>query len=306
MVYSANLHDLNQQFGIPGRVQVVEGNNGLPKVQISTELATGEMYLHGAHVTRWRPTHSQEVIFLSKQSRWQEGLAIRGGVPICFPWFGAKKDDPKAPAHGFARTRAWTLRSIEERGGNIEVAMFLESDEETKRFWPFDFQLTHLVTFGSNLRMELLVKNTGDRAFQFEEALHTYYQVDDVRKTQIQGLEGCNYLDKTDAFREKLQTGVVSFAGETDRVYLNTTGAVDAIDPGLSRRIRTSKENSHTTVIWNPWQQKAKALGDLGDDEWTQMVCVEVSNVNGAAIELQPGQEHRMCSDVSVDNLKSS
>ncbi|MGC1870793.1 MAG: D-hexose-6-phosphate mutarotase [Acidobacteriaceae bacterium] len=264
------------------------------------------MYLHGAHVTSWRPTHSQEVIFLSKQSLWQEGRAIRGGVPICFPWFGDKKDDPAAPAHGFARSRAWTLQTIEERAGDIEVGMLLESDEETKRFWPFDFQLTHLVTFGSNLRMELLVKNTGDRTFQFEEALHTYYQVGNVLKIQIRGLEGFDYLDKTDAFREKPQTGVVSFAGETDRVYLNTTGAVDVIDPALSRRIRTSKENSHTTVIWNPWKQKAKALGDLGDDEWTQMVCVEVSNVNGAAMELQPGQEHRMCSEVSVENLKTS
>ena len=306
MVYSANLHDLSQQFGIPGRAQVVAGNNGLPKVQISTERATAEMYLHGAHVTSWRPTHSQEIIFLSKQSRWQDGRAIRGGVPICFPWFGDKKDDPTAPAHGFARSRAWTLQTIEERAGNIEVGMLLQSDEETKRFWPFDFQLTHLATFGTNLRMELLVKNTGNRSFRFEEALHTYYQVGDVRRIQIQGLEESDYLDKTDAYQEKLQSGVLSIAGETDRVYVNTISAVEVSDPALSRTIRTCKESSHTTVIWNPWQQKAKALGDLGNDEWTEMVCVEVSNVNGAAIELQPGQEHRMCSEVSVENLKTS
>ena len=186
------------------------------------------------------------------------------------------------------------------------MGMLLQSDEETKRFWPFDFQLTHLATFGTNLRMELLVKNTGNRSFRFEEALHTYYQVGDVRRIQIQGLEESDYLDKTDAYQEKLHSGVLSIAGETDRVYVNTISAVEVSDPALSRTIRTCKESSHTTVIWNPWQQKAKALGDLGNDEWTEMVCVEVSNVNGAAIELQPGQEHRMCSEVSVENLKTS
>src|SRR6266700_1338059 len=137
------------RFDIPGVAQVVEGNGGLAKVRISCPEATGEMYLHGAHVTSWKPSGADEVLFVSSQSRWEDGSAIRGGVPICFPWFGGKADDPKAPAHGFVRTKAWQLEPIAKAGGAVTVSMFTESDESTKKWWPADFRLVHRVTFGS-------------------------------------------------------------------------------------------------------------------------------------------------------------
>ena len=139
---------LNSRFEIPGTAQVVGGNGRLPKVRIASREAVGEMYLHGAHVTCWKPFGREEVLFLSSQSRWEDGQAIRGGVPVCFPWFGNKADDPKAPAHGFVRTRAWQIESIEQIGSAVTVSMFTESNEDTTRWWPAEFRLVHRATFG--------------------------------------------------------------------------------------------------------------------------------------------------------------
>jgi glucose-6-phosphate 1-epimerase len=138
-----------RRFEIPGVAQVVEGKGGLPKVLITSSAAAGEMYLHGAHVTSWKPARGEEVLFVSAESRWEDGHAIRGGVPVCFPWFGAKADDPKAPAHGFVRAKAWQLESIAQAGDAVTVSMFTESSESTSKWWPAEFRLVHRATFGS-------------------------------------------------------------------------------------------------------------------------------------------------------------
>src|SRR5438309_2380654 len=166
--------ELDRRFGIPGIAKVVAGNGGLVKVAITPPAATGEMYLHGAHVTSWKPRDAEEVLFVSSQSRWHADRAIRGGVPICFPWFGNKADDPRAPAHGFVRTTAWQLESIVQAGDAVTVSMFTESNDNTKKWWPADFHLLHRATFGSELKLELVVRNTGTTSLRFEEALHSY------------------------------------------------------------------------------------------------------------------------------------
>jgi glucose-6-phosphate 1-epimerase len=293
----------DRRFDIPGIAQLVEGNGGLPKVRITSPEVVGEMYLHGAHVTSWKPAGGEEVIFLSSQSRWENGHAIRGGVPVCFPWFGGKADDPKAPAHGFVRTKAWQLESIAEAGGAITVSMFTESDEETKRWWPADFRLVHRATFGRELSLELVVTNTGKTSLCFEEALHAYHRVGNVEKVRVRGLDAIHYLDKTDSRRKKMQQGEIMIVSETDRVYLNTRGAIELEDPVLHRRTRVTKENSRTTVVWNPWVQKAHSLSDFADDEWMQMICLETSNVSDFAVDLAPGQQHTMKALVGVVDL---
>jgi glucose-6-phosphate 1-epimerase len=295
--------ELDRRFEIPGTAQVVEGNGGLPKVRITSPHAVGEMYLHGAHVTSWKPAGREEVLFLSSQSGWDDGRAIRGGVPICFPWFGGKADDPKAPAHGFVRTKPWQLESISQAGDSITVSMFTESNESTKKWWPADFRLVHRATFGRELSLELEVSNTGKTPLRFEEALHAYHRVGDIEKARARGLDSVQYLDKTDSNRKKLQHGEIVIVSETDRVYLNTSAAVEVEDPVLHRRIRVTKENSRTTVVWNPWVQKAHALSDFADDEWRQMICIETSNVSDFAVELAPGQQHTMKAIVRVTDL---
>src|SRR5271169_2169031 len=155
------IEELEHHFAINDVAHVVTGKGGLPKVQVTTRQASGEMYVHGAQVTSWKPAGAEEVIFLSDRAQWNEGIAIRGGIPICFPWFRAKADDPRAPAHGFVRTKAWQLESIAQIGDAVTVSMFTESGEDTKRWWAADFGLVYRVTFASELRLELVVTNTG-------------------------------------------------------------------------------------------------------------------------------------------------
>lgn len=300
---AAFVTELERWFGIPEIAQVVTGNGGLPKVRITTARTTGEMYLHGAHVVSWQPAGAKEVLFVSSQSRWQDGQAIRGGVPICFPWFGDKGGDPKAPAHGFVRTKSWTLDSIVHAGDVVTVSMSTASDDDNRQWWPADFRLVHRVSFGSELGLELEVQNTGSSPLHFEEALHSYHRVGDVQTARLVGLDNVQYLDKTDAYREKQQQGDVIVTAETDRVYLNTSGPVELVDPELRRIVRIDKENSLTTVVWNPWSDKARAMSDLGDNEWTLFVCVETSNVLQFGVEVAPGGQHSMKAAIQITGV---
>jgi glucose-6-phosphate 1-epimerase len=292
-----------RQFEIPGIAQVVVGNGGLPKVSITSSEVVGEMYLHGAHVTSWRPVSEEEVLFLSSQSRFEPGRAIRGGVPICFPWFGGKADDATAPAHGFVRTKLWQLESLARAGCAVTVTMSTESDEGTRRGWPAEFRLVHRATFGRELSLQLEVTNTGRTRLRFEEALHSYHRVGNIESVLVRGLDGVHYLDKTARNQEKVQEGEIAITSETDRVYLNTRDAIELEDPVLRRCTRVVKENSATTVVWNPWVQKARALSDLGDDEWAQMICIETSNVADSSVVLAPGEQHTMRALISIPTL---
>jgi glucose-6-phosphate 1-epimerase len=290
-----HIHELNDRFGIPGWAQVVAGNGGLAKVSITSPAASGEVYMQGAQVMSWRPAGGEEVIFVSRQSHWEPGRAIRGGIPICFPWFRGKSDDPKAPAHGFVRTREWTLESVSaEIDGSVTVACATQSDEASRRWWPHDFRLTRRMTFGQKLRMELTTVNTGNTEFQFEEALHTYFRVGDVERVEVRGLARIHYLDNMDANRPKLQIANLRLSAQTDNAYLRAQGAVEIADPELRRSLRTEKHNSASTIVWNPWREGAAKLADLGDDEWHQMICVEGGNILDDAVALGPGEQHTM------------
>jgi glucose-6-phosphate 1-epimerase len=292
------LADLDRTLEIPGVVHFAKGHGGLPKVVIKTPEVQGEMYLHGAHVTSWKPAGKEEVLFISSRSLWEDGSPIRGGVPICFPWFGPKAGDPTAPMHGFVRTRTWQLESITQGPVGVTVSMFIESGPETRKWFPGDFRLIHRVTFGTELSLGLIFQNTGAQRLRFEEALHTYFNVGDVERVRVRGLDSVQYLDKTDSMRKRTQEGDITIVSETDRVYLDTAGTVEMDDP--CRRIRISKKNSRVTVVWNPWVQKAHAMPDFGDDEWKQMICIEACNVGDSAIEVAPGCQHVMKAVVEV------
>jgi glucose-6-phosphate 1-epimerase len=297
---SLDIDELNKRFGVPGTVRKVAGNGGLAKISITSPLAAGEIYLHGAQVTSWSPAGANEVIFVSERSHWTEGRAIRGGIPVCFPWFRGKRDDPAAPAHGFVRTREWNLESVTAEGdGSVVIVCATESDNTTRRWWPHEFRLVHRITLGTTLRMELTAENTGSTAFSFEEALHTYFRVSDVERVDVRGLAGVSYLDNMDANREKIQSGDLTLSGPTDNAYTNTQCAVDILDPLLGRVMRTEKENS-STIVWNPWREGAAKLADLGDDEWQNMICAEAGNILGAAVRLNPGEQHTLRDTLSI------
>jgi glucose-6-phosphate 1-epimerase len=279
---------------IPGVAEVVPGNGGLPKVRVTSPAANAEIYLHGGHVTSWKPAGHDEVFFLSSKSRWEDGQAIRGGIPICFPWFGPKAGDPKAPNHGFVRTKSWQLDSIAQTSDGVSVSLVTESNEATNKWWPADFHLVLRATFGKQLNLELTLSNRGNAPVAFEEALHAYFRVGNVETARVRIPDALRYIDKTDSFRVKTQYHDISISSETDRVYLNTREEIQVEDTDLKRRILITKSNSLNTVVWNPWVEKAGALSDLGPNEWPQMLCVEPSNVGETSIHLAPGQQHTL------------
>ncbi|MGH9676887.1 MAG: D-hexose-6-phosphate mutarotase [Candidatus Acidiferrum sp.] len=296
------LEELHRRFAIPGLVQVVADPTGNPKVLITSTKSTGEILLHGAQVTSWKPTGASEVIFVSRQAVYAEGKAIRGGIPICFPWFRAKAGDPQAPAHGFVRTRLWSLESVEQAGGNVFVTMSTQSDDTTKKWWPHDFRAQLRATFGSELKLELTVTNTSAAPFRFEEALHTYHTVGDIHKARIRGLDGVSYLDNTQSNAQKTQSGDAVITSHTDSAYI-TQNAFELLDPTLHRSVRVSKQNSAVTVVWNPWEQAAHAMSDFADDEWRQMLCVEAANIMQNAVDLAPAQSHTLTVTMAVNPL---
>jgi len=289
---------LDREFGIPAIATVSAGRGGLPRVLISSPRATGEMYLHGGHVTSWTPTGSRDALYCSPNAVWHDGLAIRGGVPVCFPWFGNNAANPAAPAHGFVRTKAWSLGSIASVGGDVSVSLFTDSTDDTRKWWPFDFHLVCRATFGTQLQLELIVTNTGSAPFSFEEALHAYFAVGDAEAISVRGLDGVRYLDKVDHFTEKTQFGEILISSETDRVYLNTQHDLELLDPALGRRITLRKQNSATTVVWNPWAAKSAAMSDLGPGQWKHFLCLETANIGASAVRLGPGKSHTMAAHV--------
>jgi glucose-6-phosphate 1-epimerase len=297
----ARIAGLNELFAIPGVARIVVGSGGFPRILIETKMSAAEIYLYGAQVTSWKPAGADEVLFLSEKSYWETGRAIRGGIPLCFPWFRAKADDPHAPSHGFVRTREWQVESISvEPGESVCVRLSTASDESTRRWWPFDFRLEYRVTVGTSLRLELVITNSGQTTLRFEEALHTYFKVSDVERVRVLGLGGVAYLDNRDGNREKTQPGDLILSRQTDNAYEDAIGPVEIVDPLLGRILKTEKQGSASTIVWNPWSDGATSMSDLGDNEWRGMLCAEGANILNSAVDLDPQQSHAMTISIGV------
>jgi glucose-6-phosphate 1-epimerase len=286
---------LQGTHAIPDRVAFSPGNAGLPKALLSTPASQAEVYLHGAHVTHFALQGQAPILFLSAQSSFDPAKPIRGGVPICFPWFGPRTPDSagNSPMHGFARILPWEVVSTSADGDTASIELSLIDNEQTRKWWLHPFRAQYRVALSPReLVLTLTVANTGPISFRFEEALHTYFAVADVRNVPVEGLDGVEYLDKTDNLARKTQSGPVTIAAETERVYLGTRAPVVIHDPGPGRRVVNTKQNSDATVVWNPWVAKARAMADFGDDEWPRMLCVETANVGPHAVTLAPAASH--------------
>ena len=283
---------------------VVFARGGLPAIPVETPHASATVYLHGAHVTHFQPAGQKPVLFLSEQSHFAGGKPIRGGVPIIFPWFGANASNANLPMHGFARTRAWQLESaVVNTDRSATLTLRLESDDVSRELFPHDFVLRYSVHVAAELTLSLTVEHRSGAAFTFEEALHTYLNVSDVRQVSVAGLKKASYIDKTDGMKVKEpKSPVLRIGGETDRVYLDTASDVTVEDPGWRRSIRIEKTNSRATVVWNPHVNKAKAMADFGDEEWKEMICVETANVAKHAVVLAPGASHTMTARIRVES----
>ena len=294
---------LTAEFGIAGILDFVETEDGLVKAVISLDGMAGELYLQGAHLTAWQPRGARPVLFTSPNSGFAPGRAIRGGIPVIFPWFGPSRHAAAAPQHGFARTAPWHLDGVETAGRESLTLTFSLSDSDVgSPFWPERFRATYTVVLAQTLSLRLAVQNRATHPIIFEEALHAYFAISDITNIAISGLTGTTYIDKTDAARRKRQTaGLVTITAETDSVYLDTPGQCSIEDRGWRRRVVIKKDAAASNVVWNPWAEKAAAMADLGDTAWRGMVCVESGNIADNEIGLAADGEHRMSTEISVD-----
>jgi glucose-6-phosphate 1-epimerase len=291
-----------------GRARVEKGSGNLDRLVITAAEGEAHVYLHGAHVTHFQSRGGRPALFLSEKSHFvdgEPGKAIRGGVPICFPWFGANAAEPSAPAHGFARLLAWRCGDVvDEPGGDVVATLHLEPNAYTRTLFAHDFEATLRVRVGAQLTLDLGVRNTGAAPFAIEEALHSYFAVGDAQRVSITGLETAAYFDKTDGAARKAPEGQpITITRETDRVYPHASGRVTIEDPVWERRIHVDKVGSASTVVWNPWVDKARAMADFGDDEWRRMACVETANVGSDAVTVAPGATQALRATITVESL---
>lgn len=298
-----DLAQLNEHFGLPGVLAFDATASGLIKAEITTPQAKATVYLQGAHLTAWEPAGQPPVIFTSRKTELAPGKAIRGGIPVCFPWFAARHDGKTGPSHGFGRIQDWTLAFAALAGDDIHLTFTLGPTEMSRGLGFDHFRLAYQLIIGQTLTMQLTVANDGASPLVFEEALHTYYKVADVHEITVTGLEGVTYLDKNDLLQAKKQDGAISITGPTDRVYLNTTATCVIHDTMSKRRIHVAKTNSNTTVVWNPWESGAKKLADMDPTEWHEFVAVETVNAAEDTITLAPGASHTMQAHISVEGI---
>lgn len=293
---------LNARFGITGVVTFNQTDSGVIVIDVINTHAKASIALQGAHLMTWTPRGAAPVIWLSPEAKVVPGKSIRGGVPICWPWFGAHPDRPDYPAHGFARTLPWEIVNTEmlPDGATRLVFRFVEN-EISHAQWPNPSEVECHITIGASLEMDLVTLNTGRAPITIGQALHTYFEVSDIRQVSIDGLDQCQYLDKVGPSAIRQQSGPVTIASEVDRIYVDTAADCVINDPGLQRRIRISKRGSHSTVVWNPWIEKANKMGDLGEDGYLKMLCVESANAADDVVNIAPGAEHHLCVRYQVE-----
>lgn len=296
------LDDLNAEHAIAEQLRFIAGQGGLPLIEVRNAHAEAVVSLHGAQVLSFRPLGaSADVLFVSERAHHQAGKALRGGVPICWPWFGADPQGLGRPSHGLARTRLWSVGGTATTPeGETQVTLSLVDTPETLAVWPHAFHLTLQVTVGATLRLALTTRNTGGAPFDITQALHSYFTVGDIAMTTVTGLDGCHYIDKAAGGAVKPQTGAVAFATEVDRIYTGAPAELAVVDGALQRSVRIHAEGSRTAVVWNPWATLAAGMADLEDDAYRRFVCVETANAGDEVVTVPPGGEHRLVAAIGL------
>ena len=278
-----------------------DGPGGLPMIDIRNAHATARVSLYGAQVLAFQPRGERELLFLSERAAYQPGKAIRGGVPVCWPWFGPDPQGLGRPAHGLARTRQWQLRgSGILPDGQTRLTLGLRDDDQTRALWPHAFDLSLDITVGRTLHLALCTRNTGSTPMTLTQALHSYFAVADIHQTRVEGLDGCTYTDKARVAggAQRLQAGPVHFSGEVDRVYARVPADLRIDDGAGQRTVRVRAEGSQTAVVWNPGPDISAGMADLDDDAWRRFVCVETANAGEEVIHLAPGAQHTLLAEI--------
>ncbi len=303
----------NEEFGIAGALSICDGKGGFPIICIDNEHARADISPYAGQVLSYRPEREeQDLLFVSAHAHFQPGKAIKGGIPVCWPWFGPDPQAKGRPDHGFVRARHWRLLATEAMvDGATRLRLGCRDDEATRALWPHAFALELEVTVGETLSVALVTRNLGDAPVTITQGLHTYFKVGDVRRTQVLGLAGHEYIDKVAPAAPAesavepidvhiMQSGPINFDGPVNRIYLDTSDRLIVDDPSLGRQIQIDREGSRSAVVWNPWIAQSQQMGDFGDDEYLGMVCVETTNAANDAVTIPAGASHRIASRYGI------
>ncbi len=287
------LNELNNKYGIKGELAFERLNNNLIFLKVSNKFAEANICLYGAHITSYKPRNSKDILWMSPDTPFEEGKAIRGGIPVCFPWFGPHKTDSGMPQHGFGRLMYWNMAetAVLPQGETL-VRLKLSSSDQTKAYWPYDFDAEMNIVIGNELKLTLKVINTCDNQFDYSCALHTYYKLSAIEEMTIDGLEGTRFhihLQPGDYIQE---TPKMEIHQAETRHYHDTEATCIINDPGFARKIRVAKSGSKITTVWNPWKEACSTIGDLPNDAYNYFVCIEAVNSFEDTISLYPGESH--------------
>lgn len=274
-------------FQIPGALIFETGAGGFIFAKMATPGASADVCLHGAHVTSFIPTGQEEVLWLSPDAVFRPDKAIRGGIPICWPWFSAHPTDPTQPSHGYARISQW------------EIAATSMPTPDTAQLLLTLPGCALKITVSDKIDLQLTTTNDTAEPLTLTSALHTYLQISDISNIRVEGLNGTNYLDDVDDSQTKSQSGDLTIDQEVDRRYENTTG--DILVHDQNRTVRITKTGSRSTVVWNPWSNRAAKIADMPDDGYQTMLCIEAANAGSDIITLAPGASHTLGTTISID-----
>ena len=296
--------DQSSKYAIKDELNFVETEHGFTNIEINNARAHATISTYSGQILSYRPkSQKNDLLFVSARAYYANGKAIKGGIPVCWPWFGPDPEGLGRPAHGFVRTRQWQTSASESLAdGSTKVVLGLADTDETRKIWPHPFKLAIEISVGDSLKLALVTQNTGDKSVTISQALHTYFQVGDISKVKVLGLDGRQYLDKVDGSARKTQSGPVTVNGEVDRIYTGVSGELIIDDESLDRRIRIQSSGCSTAVVWNPWIEAAASMGDLDDEDYKRMLCVETANAGPESIQIPAGAEYRLEAEYTIES----
>ncbi len=296
-----SIDELNEKFGIEAEVGFYEEGE-LVYTMVSNKHADATISLYGAHLLNYNPARNMEVLWMSSESAFETGKAIRGGIPVCFPWFGLHETNEKLPQHGFARLMNWEVTETKTlNDGATRIVMQLCSTEESKKYWPHDFCAEMIFTIGEKLEVALKITNPGDTEWDYTCALHTYFSVSAIQNISIEGLEKTPYQNQLDGGDHVQEAALLQINKPTTHHYYNTVSDTVIHDPVFNRRIRIEKSGSKNTTVWNPWAETCAQIGDMPDNAYETFVCVETVNKFNNEIRLAPGKSHTTTAAIGIE-----
>ncbi|MDF1589567.1 MAG: D-hexose-6-phosphate mutarotase [Gammaproteobacteria bacterium] len=300
-----NLHALTRKFAIKDQLSFSEGDNGFTMIEVNNTFASAKISTYGGQIVSFKPhDQAEDLLYLSEQAVYKDGQAIRGGTPVCWPWFGDDTSGLGLPSHGFARNQPWQV--VETKAlidGSTSVTLLLSDNDASRSVWPHQFDLYVELVIGKKLILNSTTRNNGNKPFSFTQALHTYFNISDIENADVTGLSGKYYLDKLDGFKLKMQEGNIVIDKEVDRIYQSSPYMVHLIDSGFKRKIAISSSGGHTTVVWNPWADKVIKIKDLDENSYRKFVCVETVNAADDNVVLNPNEQHTLSAVYSIEPL---